>query len=143
MDPMKRTLALVFCLSLSGVAFADAGLSEKNGKLIEAARDGNLAAVQSLLNEGASPNDIAINDNGFSALCWASFNGHIDIVKLLLEKGAKVDNKPLSNRGHLALNLAAAQGYTELVKILLDNGADVNAMDDFDKTALMDASYWN
>jgi len=104
--------------------------------LIQAAQDGNLPAVQTLLEEGADVN--AKDTYGFTALMTAAQKGHTEIVKLLLEKGADVNAR---NTSGTALCAALRGGHTDIVKLLLEKGADVNAeMIDGGTTALMMAS---
>lgn len=57
--------------------------------LTGAARNGNLAIVDELLNHGANINHLEVgNDN---ALSLAVDNGHVETVRLLLERGAEMD----------------------------------------------------
>ena len=95
----------------------------KNAQLIQAAKDGNLPTVQTLLAEGANIN--AKDNHGQTALFMAAFGGHTEIVKLLLGKGADVNAK--DNDGATGLMIAALSGRTEIVKLLLEKGADINA----------------
>ena len=63
---MKRILSFVFCVLLMSVIFAEASISDKNDKLIQAAEKGNLQEVQSALAEGADINAIK-RCNGFDS----------------------------------------------------------------------------
>jgi ankyrin repeat protein len=74
--------------------FADIAMtaeSEINNKLIQAAKDGNIADVKTALKEGADIN-AKYNTNGLTALEAAWWEGHKDIVKMLLDMGADVNN---------------------------------------------------
>jgi ankyrin repeat protein len=93
--------------------------------LIQAAKDGNLPAVETALSEGADVN-VKNTDTGTTALWMASQNGHTEVVKLLLEKGANV-NMNDTTYGTTALWIASQEGHAEVVKLLLEKGADVNA----------------
>ncbi len=65
--------------------------------LMEAATDGQLQIVQTLLQAGA---DVNYSDRrGGSALEIAARNGHVDIVRRLLAAGARIDIPDLSARG--------------------------------------------
>jgi len=115
-------------------------------KMIEAAWDGNVTVVSTLINAGAELN--AKDGFGRTALIWASstlssslasLGGHIEIVKLLLEKGANVNVK--DKNGKTALQAWAYKGHVEIVKLLLEKGANINARDTDGWTALLWASY--
>jgi ankyrin repeat protein len=83
----------------------------------------------------------------------ASENDHFEIVKYLVEKEADVNAKDennqtalilASNANNSAITLASnwyhslnKKGHFEIVKYLVDNGAQVNAKDNYDRTALM------
>jgi len=84
---MKRILFSIVCISLIFAGCADKGISDKNVQLLQAAKDGNLQAVQTLLAAGAEVN--AKDNDGVTALMWAARNGYPEIVKFLLEKGAE------------------------------------------------------
>jgi ankyrin repeat protein len=106
-----------------------------------AARDGQMAAVQTLIAKGADLNILTASDK-MSTLTIAIMNGHYDIAKYLLENGA--DPTPVSAAGISALYMLidaqwAAKvwyppptmdqekvNYLDLMKDLLDHGADPN-----------------
>ncbi len=50
---MKRILFSMACIFLIHANFAEAGISDKNAKLIRAAKEGNLPGVQTALTDGA------------------------------------------------------------------------------------------
>jgi ankyrin repeat protein len=81
---MKRILFLVTCISLIPAAFAETNTPDKNSQLLEAAKEGNLAAVQTLLANGADAN--AKDFIGETALIGAVERYHIGVVKFLLER---------------------------------------------------------
>jgi len=82
---MKQILFSIFCILLMSVIFAEAGISDKNDKLIQSAETGNLQGVQTALAEGADINE-RDSDNA-TALLRASQNGLTEVVKLLFIKG--------------------------------------------------------
>ena len=114
-----------------------ADMSDKNAQLIQAAKDGNLPAVQTALSEGAEVN-ARDTTHGGTPLIWTSYNSHAEVIKLLLEKGAEINAK--ANNGATALMMAAYQGHTEIIKLLLEKGADVNAKSKDGITALWQAA---
>lgn len=136
----------------------------KDQQMIQAAYDGDLATVTSLLNSGANPN--AIDKNSYTAIIYACAYGYEDIVKLLISKKANVtsfkndvnpmfaavnnDNTKIIRilidagasvnvkdaNGYTPLMFAAQEGYDKTVKFLLKNGADINVESKVGHTAL-------
>jgi ankyrin repeat protein len=83
--------------------------------------------------------DVNATDNeGDTALMWASLYGHVDIVKKLLEK--KVNVNKVNNKGDTALIVASMSGYADIVKLLLDAGVEMYVKNNEEKTALVYAS---
>ena len=80
--------------------------------IIQASGEGNLDAVQSLLDAGAGSYDKG------RGLCAASLRGHANIVKLLLENGGVPSRE--------CLEVACLGGFTEIVKLLLATGVQYN-----------------
>lgn len=89
-------------------------------QLLEAARKGDLPAVQALLAKGA--NIETQSRYGQTPLFFAARNGHAPVVRLLLEKGAKTDIKDSFYKMSLVA-AAADRGGVEVVRALLDAGA--------------------
>lgn len=108
-------------------------------RLHEAVADGNLAAAQAALAEGAN---VASEDLGQTPLEVASKRGRTKIVRLLLDHGADVNSA--DNNGNTPLMLAAKSimashyggSYAEVVELLLEKGANVHARDEKGSTAL-------
>jgi ankyrin repeat protein len=133
--------------------------SAADTRLSNAAMDGNMQTVRTLLQQGADVN--APQGDGTTALHWAAYRDDLAMAQVLLKAGANVkattrvgamtplfmaakngsatvldallkagaDVNAASSNGTTALMLAAASGKTEAVKILVDRGADVNAKD--------------
>ncbi len=91
-----------------------------NSDLLEAAKEGDTAKVQVLLDKGA---DVNAKDNfsSWTALMFAARYGHTTIVQALLDKDADVNAE--DDRGWTALRFAAAAGHTKIVKLLKQAGA--------------------
>lgn len=88
--------------------------------LHNAAAQGHLGLVQTLLEKGANPN---LQDwRGATPLINAAFAGQQPIVKYLLAHGAKVNIVPVD--GPTALVAALQGGSEEIVTTLLQAGAD-------------------
>ncbi|XP_017773512.1 PREDICTED: DNA-binding protein RFXANK-like [Nicrophorus vespilloides] len=81
------------------------------------------------------------DENGLTALHWASNYGQINAVKLLIEHKADVNR--VGTEGEAPLLLAANGGHHEVVKHLLTKGANVNHVDDVGNSALMYAASGN
>lgn len=94
-----------------------------NDALLEAAKKGNTAEVQRLLDSGADVE--AREEDGDSALSNAACCGNTDTVRLLVEKGADVN--AVYKNGWTALMMAAQSQNTDTVRLLIEKGADVNA----------------
>jgi ankyrin repeat protein len=94
-----------------------------------AAIHGNAAAVQILLDHGAS--NTVVDADGDSLRCAAVRWGHARVVELLLSSRNSSQpvgdvNTPAVN-GSMPLLVAAACASAELVQVLLDAGADTTA----------------
>lgn len=112
------------------------GCTDKEKAIGNAVANGDAAKVESLLNQGVSPN--SKTDDGKTLLMLAAYLGHTDIVKLLIDNGADVNAK--DQDGKTALMYAAEKNNVEIGKLLLENGADPNAADNRGRTALMYAA---
>ncbi|MBN2096368.1 ankyrin repeat domain-containing protein [Candidatus Peregrinibacteria bacterium] len=102
-----------------------------NDRLIQAATEGPLGAVQELLEQGANPNYF---DAGWTPLRRAIVGDHTDIASLLFENGAN-PNQP-DSWGVTDLMMAVGRRNADMVQLLLENGADPNAEDLTHRTAL-------
>jgi len=89
-----------------------------------AARKGDVAAVQALLDKGISPD--AKWRYGMTALFPAAERGHMEIVKLLIDRGANVNAQ---DRFYNATPIvwAIGKGHVEMVQLLLEKGAQNSA----------------
>ena len=98
---------------------------DKNGHtlLIDAAKAGDLEAVDDLLHRGAEVD--AKSSKGKTALHYAAANGKLDVVNLLITSGADLNAR--DRDWHTPLMLAAIYGCNHTVQSLLINGADPNA----------------
>jgi ankyrin repeat protein len=93
-----------------------------NTPLMFAARAGDLASAQLLVEAGANVNDQ--DARGVSAVVLAAHSGFKELVAFLLEKGADPNN---SSAGFTALHEAIMRRDEALVRILLSHGADPQA----------------
>jgi ankyrin repeat protein len=89
--------------------------------LIDAARNGDVEAVRSLLAEGADVN--TAQGDGMTGLHWAAEGGHAAVADLLLAAGAAVEARTRVG-GYTPLHLASRSGHGSIANALLDAGAD-------------------
>ncbi|XP_023319029.1 protein TANC2 [Trichogramma pretiosum] len=111
--------------------------------LMLAAREGNWATAERLLQPMGSLNGRRSNEDGgetqttrllkqrdpegMTALMLAAQEGHANLCELLLDKGAQLEDQDV--RGHGALTWACMRGRVQAVQLLLERGADVAACD--------------
>jgi ankyrin repeat protein len=133
-----------------------------------AAREDDVAAMKQYIAAGADIN--ASDEFGGTALSIAAYRGNTEMVRLLLDSdatfeigvfhtaiaqskdnteivqafidhGADINQKADIGNGHTALMFAAEFGHVEVGKLLLANGADINAVDNFNDSALNVAAF--
>eukprot|EP00397_Hematodinium_sp_SG-2012_P008901 GEMP01008972.1.p2 GENE.GEMP01008972.1~~GEMP01008972.1.p2 ORF type:complete len:230 (+),score=80.34 GEMP01008972.1:700-1389(+) len=93
---------------------------------LDAASDGNVKAVKTLLSAG-------VNANKNVALIRAAAYGNKDVIDILLFQGADVNF--VSTGGGTALMAASEAGHRQVVDILLSRGAQVDRTDMWGNTA--------
>uniref|UniRef100_A0A3Q2VSN7 Ankyrin repeat domain 29 n=1 Tax=Haplochromis burtoni TaxID=8153 RepID=A0A3Q2VSN7_HAPBU len=104
-----------------------------------AARKGNLALLQLLLNSGRVDADCR-DSYGTTALMVASYSGHYDCVKELIMQGADINYQ--RETGSTALFFSSQQGHHEVVKLLFEFGASTEFQTKDGGTALTVASQY-
>lgn len=116
-----RYLLLVAIALFSALtSFAQDPKEKLNEQLWEAARKGDVAAVTSLLDQGADVN--AKFRYGTTALFKASERGHAGVVKVLLARGADATVKDTFYSA-TALTWALQNDHFEVVRALLEKDA--------------------
>ena len=122
MNPPRR-------MRLTGAALAIAlltgAVAPDDKALLDATKRGDVAAVRSLLKEGANPN--AAPGDGLTALHLAAGEGNLDIAKLLLGAGARVTATTRIG-SFTPLHLAAEGAHASVVQALIAAGADPAAV---------------
>lgn len=139
---MKKIQQIILAFMFGIVPLQSAWAVSKADELVEAASNGDLEQVKTLIEkEGIDINARETEyEIGETALIGASTGGQLEVVKYLISKGADINIK--DNDGVTALMMASAKGHLEVVKYLIDNGADINAKASVDTTSLMVASYY-
>jgi len=116
-----RYLFVVAIALLSAInSLAQDPKQKLNDQLWEAARKGDVAAVTSLLDQGADVN--AKFRYGTTALFKASERGHTDVVKVLLARGADATVKDTFYSA-TAMTWALQNDHFEVVRALLEKDA--------------------
>uniref|UniRef100_A0A3P8T684 Ankyrin repeat domain 29 n=1 Tax=Amphiprion percula TaxID=161767 RepID=A0A3P8T684_AMPPE len=104
-----------------------------------AARKGNLALLQLLLNSGRVDADCR-DSYGTTALMVASYSGHYECVKELIMQGADINYQ--RETGSTALFFASQHGHCDVVKLLFEFGASTEFQTKDGGTALTVASQY-
>ena len=131
---MKRLSQLISLISIIFLLLVVMAMTGCGTGLTQAAKEGDIAAIQKLLDQGGDINENAMvggSMNG-SLLSQAAYYCRIEAVKYLIHKGADINNATgwtdygASGRGLRPLHMAARSGCTEAIKLLLDAGADID-----------------
>jgi len=118
-------LATIGFLPPTPVAAAAQAAEDREEALRAAARDGDLAAIQRLIEGGVT---IDAGDRwGKTALSFAAGEGHLEAVRWLLAHGADPSARE-SFFGGSVLDAALMEGHLEIAEELLRAGADQRAM---------------
>jgi ankyrin repeat protein len=136
----RLALALLLLGAASGCGAGDepAAGPEEDRALIEAARRGDTAEVERLLDAGASVT--AADGTGATALIASAYGNHVDVARALLEAGADVNVKDGSEQSAHLIATSEVGDDTSLLELTLDHGADVTVTDSFDGTGLIRAA---
>jgi ankyrin repeat protein len=121
-------------------------VNQRNGKgrtpLDLAAQNGDAAAIQLLIENGATVNHARVKVGDIpgdaSPLYLAAKHGHAACVQVLLDNDASINH--LANENNTPLTTAVLYNHTECVKVLVGRGADVNIAGFLSHTALMHAA---
>lgn len=112
--------ARIWALVVLSIVWLVGGATQAT-ELVDAAKQGDLAAVTAVLDKGAAIDE---PDGGITALYIASEKGNLDLARLLISRGADVNLMVKLKR--TPLYGAIKGGYEDVVKLLLDSGADPN-----------------
>lgn len=114
-------IRIVF-VQLAILLLLSACVSNTSLYMLDAARNGDTARVNNLLNAGANVN--ARNELRKTPLMWAAQNGYFSTVQLLLERGADPNAMTLSL--DTALSLAVENEHPAVVALIQSYQAKIN-----------------
>lgn len=126
-------LAMGWAVMLQAVSAGEAQPNAESTPLLTAASLDDMAAVRSLIKNGADV--LAANRYGITPLAVACQNGNVEMVRTLLEAGADATGSQAG--GETFLMTASRTGKAACVQALLEKGAAVNARERRGQTALM------
>src|SRR4051812_41086326 len=113
------------------------------GKLFDAARNGDLDTLATLLDQHPDKLHARAKPYDWSLLHFAAQNGHLASVDLLLRRGLDVNTREKGDNTY-AMHWAAAGGHLDVVRRLADAGGDVVGYgDDHEVEIIGWASCWN
>jgi len=114
-----------------------------DGQLSQAARDGDVRTLESLLDAHPDKLTLGLKPYGMTLLHVAAQHGHLRVVDLLLERGIDVNARE-SGDNTCAMHWAAAGGHLDVVRRLADAGGDVIGHgDDHELEVIGWATCWN
>jgi ankyrin repeat protein len=98
------------------------GCATATSEIVSAARSGDVARIEALVQRGMSPNEWGPGRQ--TPLMAAAEAGQLGSVRILLERGAEVNRTDW--QGESALIKAARYGHAEVAVLLMEQGADPN-----------------
>jgi uncharacterized protein len=134
----RRAALGVALFAFGSIAMPEARADNaRDQALIAAAERGDVAAVVTLLREGAGVR--ARDARGRTALLAATHGNRIEAARLLIAAGADVNAK--DDIGDSPYLYAGAEGRDEILKMTLAAGADLNSTNRYGGTALIPAAH--
>jgi ankyrin repeat protein len=110
-------------VALAVLASATASARDGDTRLPDAARTGDLSAVERLLAGRVSPD--AADQDGMSALHWAVYRNDLEMARRLVD--AKADVNLANRHGAVPLSSACTNADPRMTALLLGAGADAQA----------------
>ena len=113
------------------------------GRLFEAVRRGDVAALEALLDEHPDKLLARSRPHGWTLLHQAAHDGQLGAVDLLLQRGLDPNEREHGDNTY-AMHWAAAAGHLDVVRRLADAGGDVvGAGDDHELEVIGWATCWD
>ncbi len=147
-EKMKKIQRIILAFMLGIVPIQVALANSKADALADAALNGDLEQVKTLIEKEGVDINAKESEAGATALMWASGYKELEVVQYLINKGADINAK--IDNGRTALMWASMKGHLEVVKALVEGksgllsmfskGADINAKTNYGETALILAS---
>ena len=109
----------------------DNAFTDRIEAIIDAACDGDEAAMQTLLKQDSTLANAKDNNIQTTPLTNASHRGYLNIVKLLVLTGADVNAKEGNYGKSTALHWAATDGHSDVVEYLVSKGAELDVRDNW------------
>ncbi|OLV16182.1 Ankyrin repeat protein [Deinococcus marmoris] len=110
--------------------------SKLNAQLLQAAEQGNLEQLQTLLKAGASAS--AADGSGRTALTWAAKGDHVAVARALIAAGADPD--PQDDQRNNALLVTGETGSVAMLREVLKAKPDLTRTNRYGGTALIPAA---
>jgi ankyrin repeat protein len=118
---------LVGGANLGGSSSSESSTHDYSGSVAYNAYNGNVKQLKATLKAVPAAQLAQIlnaqDENGMTALFWASYAGHVDCVTELLSYGKTVKLGLTSKFGETALHAACYNGHANVVSVLLEAGA--------------------
>ena len=99
------------------------GINERYTALMMASYHNHFEIAKLLISEGGGGEVDLADDDGWTALLYASDEGDLEILELLTSSGADVNIR--TGYGNTALHIASIHGHLEIAQLLLCQGADM------------------
>ena len=125
-EKMKKIQRIILAFMLGIVPLQSTLADSKADALANAALDGKLEQVKTLIEQEGVDINARESEIGATALMGASMEGHLEVVQYLIDKGADIDAK--ADNGITALLVASSKGHLEAVKYLISKGSNINAV---------------
>ena len=122
---MKKRRGIFLTVTTLATMLSAGAVPLADSPLLDATKQGDVAAVRALLADGADPN-VAQGD-GLTALHLAAQGGNLEIAEVLLGAGAMVEAQTRIG-GYTPLHLASGGGHASVVGALLEAGANAGAV---------------
>ena len=129
MNRLRLTLVTASLAMVVAVAAAE------DGRLIDAAKQGDARTIRALIADGVDVD--ARHPDGSTALLWAAYRSDVATVRILLAAGADLNHA--NDYGETPLSVVCQNRDNHLVRVLLDAGADPNTAKSTGETVLMTA----